>query len=148
MTDVMVTAARWFVASPLALVGGYGVVIDPEMADGCAVMDNRADKITAQCVEAVASVLESAWLDIKDAVTAPTCACTLRTAVCVQDAPWGTDERCVIIPDNTTTADQLCYGPCEHVAVMLGVATAVVAAAGGAAYTLRDQEATRALTGI
>lgn len=146
VTEIMVTAARWFVATPAAAVGSFEVTVDPGDPDAvlpadtpCATVDVRAKTITATCVESLASVLESVWLDVHK--PDESCTCESPTAVCITEAPWGDDHRCVRIPDNTTTADQLCYGPCEHVAVMLGVATAVVAAAGGAAYTLRGEDA-------
>jgi len=136
-TEIMISAARWFVATPAAIVGGMEVTVDNTAVDPCATVDVAAAAITVQCVTALESVLESIWLDIKAEATAGACLCDSATAVCITEAPWGADSRCVNIPDNTTTADQLCYGPCEHVAAMLGVATAVVAVAGGAAYTLR-----------
>ena len=142
VTEVMISAARWFVATPAAIVGGMAVTVDNTIpaADPCATVDVEAETITVRCVEALQSVLEMVWLDIRAGVTAETCSCDSPTSVCIVEAPWGTDSRCVNIPDNTTTADQLCYGPCEHVAAMLGVATAVVAVAGGAAYTLRASD--------
>ena len=135
--DIQIEAARWFALSPASAVAAIAPELDTTLGTNtCAVADLTANTVRYTCLDALAELYA---LVAADLVFDPKCECTDPTALCVAAPPWDgpPTERCVVIPDNTTTATLLCYGPCEEVGYSLAVAAGIVFVAGAAARRLQ-----------
>jgi len=115
--------------SPGAAVAAITPKIQDRAGDTCAAADLEAQTVTFECAEALAELYA---LIAADLPVDPACKCTDPTALCVDDPPWPGEpaDRCIVIPDNTTIASLLCYGPCDEVGYSLAVAAGVVFVAG------------------
>lgn len=122
---IQISAAAWFALSPGAEVAAITPTIVDETAGVCAEADLRAKTVTFACAGALAELYARVAADIP---VDPKCACNDPTALCVAEPPWPGEpsDRCIVIPDNTTTASLLCYGPCDEVGYSLAVAAGVV----------------------
>lgn len=133
--DIQIEAARWLVLSPAAAVAAIEPAAATLPAGTCARADLVAKTVEYTCLAALAELYGRVAADLEPD---PKCTCGTPTALCVGAAPWNGEpaERCVVVPDNTTTATQLCYGPCEEVGYSLAVAAGVVFVAGAAARVI------------
>ena len=81
----------------------------------CATVNTQTKQITYRCAAALAKVYEEVWKSVDPDLA---CKCTDKTTACITNAPWDAAAvRCIIVPDNSTLLQSVCYGPCEDVAL-------------------------------
>lgn len=126
---IQISAAAWFALSPAAAVAAIPPTIAARADGVCAEYQLNTKTVTFECAEALAELYARVAADLP---ADPKCDCADPTALCVAEPPWPGEPsgRCIVIPDNTTTASLLCYGPCDEVGYSLAVAAGVVFVAG------------------
>ena len=131
LTTIRIETARWFWGSDWRSIGEFTFTEDKSL-DMCAMAELKEKTITFRCKESLFVILAQLSNDL---FPADKCDCDDAHTVCLRGNVWDDDAlRCFVVPDNTSVARSLCYGPCDEVAYSLGLAVGV---SGVAAITVK-----------
>lgn len=122
LTTIRIETARWFWGSEWQSIGEF-VFKENKALDVCASAGLTEKTIEFRCKESLFVLLKAVSDDL---FPADTCDCDDKRTVCLRGNVWDDKAlRCFVVPDNSSVARSLCYGPCDEVAYSLGLAVGV-----------------------